>query len=48
MLPFTTRIAERYMGPALAERYGRRNAVAGEMLVRLRPATISGYDGISD
>lgn len=48
MLPLATRIAERYMGPTLAERYGRRNAVQGELLVRLRPSRISGYEGISD
>lgn len=36
MLPFAIRIAERYMGADLAEQYGRRNAVEGELLVRLR------------
>ena len=37
MLVWSTRIAFRYMGPELAESYGRRNAVPGELLVRLRP-----------
>ncbi|HEY1738393.1 MAG TPA: PPOX class F420-dependent oxidoreductase [Acidimicrobiia bacterium] len=36
MLLWSTRIAARYMGDDLAEQYGRRNAVAGELLVRLR------------
>ena len=30
-------IAGRYMGPGLAEQYGKRNAVPGELLVRVRP-----------
>jgi PPOX class probable F420-dependent enzyme len=36
MLPFAIRIAERYVGEDLAEQFGRRNAVEGELLVRLR------------
>jgi PPOX class probable F420-dependent enzyme len=36
MLPFATRIAARYVGEDLAEQFGRRNAVEGELLVRLR------------
>lgn len=36
MLPFAIEIAARYMGPELGEQYGRRNAVEGEMLVRMR------------
>jgi hypothetical protein len=36
MLPVSIRIAARYMGNELAEQYGRRNAVDGELLVRLR------------
>ena len=36
MLPFATRIAARYMGEPLGEQFGRRNAVDGELLVRLR------------
>jgi PPOX class probable F420-dependent enzyme len=31
----------RYMGPDQAEAYGRRNAVPGELLVRIRPTRIS-------
>lgn len=33
---WTTRIASRYMGQELAESFGRRNAVSGEWLVRVR------------
>jgi hypothetical protein len=36
MLVWATRIAARYMGDERAPQYGRRNAVAGELLVRLR------------
>lgn len=48
MLPWSTRIAARYMGAELAETYGRRNAVAGEMLVRLRPTKVVALKAISD
>lgn len=34
------RIAGRYMGEQLAEQYGRRNAVPGELLVRMTPTKI--------
>ncbi|HEU5267766.1 MAG TPA: PPOX class F420-dependent oxidoreductase [Jatrophihabitans sp.] len=37
MLRWATAIAARYMGADLAEQYGRRNAVPGELLVRLVP-----------
>jgi len=40
MLPLSIAIARRYVGDAAAEQYGRRNAVAGELLVRLRPTKI--------
>jgi hypothetical protein len=36
MLPWAVRIAARYMGEEHAEAIGRRNAVDGELLVRLR------------
>jgi hypothetical protein len=35
MLPWAIRIGARYMGEELAEQFGRRNAVDGELLVRL-------------
>jgi PPOX class probable F420-dependent enzyme len=40
LLEWTTRIAERYVGPDQAEAYGRRNAVPTELLVRLRPERV--------
>jgi hypothetical protein len=36
MLAYATRIGGRYMGEDRAEEFGRRNAVEGELLVRLR------------
>ena len=47
MLVWATRIAYRYMGPELAESYGRRNAVPGELLVRLRPAHVVTEAGVA-
>lgn len=35
MLPLSIEIARRYMGEEHAESYGRRNAVEGELLIRL-------------
>jgi PPOX class probable F420-dependent enzyme len=43
LLPWATRIAARYVPAGRAEEYGRRNAVEGEMLCRLRVAGIVGY-----
>lgn len=37
LLAWATRIGGRYMGPDLAEQYGHRNGVAGELLVRVTP-----------
>ena len=36
LLRFSTMIGGRYMGADRAEEFGRRNAVPGELLVRLR------------
>lgn len=33
-------IARRYMGPELAEEFGARNAVPGELVVRVRPLKV--------
>jgi PPOX class probable F420-dependent enzyme len=46
MLPYSIAIAERYVGAADAEAFGRRNAVEGELLVRVRPDRINAYDDI--
>jgi len=40
MLPLSVAIARRYVDEAEAEAFGRRNAVAGELLIRLRPDKI--------
>ena len=40
MKHWATKIAARYMGEALADSFGTRNAVPGELLVRLTPTKI--------
>ncbi|WP_433788995.1 PPOX class F420-dependent oxidoreductase [Actinoplanes sp. CA-252034] len=45
---WATRIAERYMGADLADSYGARNAVEGELLVRLRMEKVTGFTGVAD
>lgn len=44
---WATRIAGRYMGADLAESYGQRNGVPGEILVRVQPTRIIGQAQIS-
>jgi PPOX class probable F420-dependent enzyme len=39
-LEWATKIARRYMGEELAQVYGERNSVEGEILVRLKPSKI--------
>lgn len=41
LLRSATDIARRYVGPELAEQFGKRNAVPGELLVRLRPTKVT-------
>jgi PPOX class probable F420-dependent enzyme len=48
MLVWATRLGGRYMGSEGAEAFGRRNAVPGELLVRLRPAHVVAQAGIAD
>ena len=48
MLPWAIAIARRYMGEALAEGFGRRNAVPGEFLVRVRPTRNVALAGVAD
>jgi PPOX class probable F420-dependent enzyme len=40
LLRYATAIGGRYMGADRAEEFGRRNAVPGELLVRLRPERV--------
>ncbi|TCJ15952.1 PPOX class F420-dependent oxidoreductase [Rubrobacter taiwanensis] len=48
LLRWATRIGGRYMGEELAEAYGRRNAVPGELLVRVAPTRVVARKNISD
>lgn len=43
---WATRIAGRYMGPDLAESYGARYSVEGELLVRVNPTKIIGQKDV--
>ena len=48
LLHWATRIGGRYMGTELADEYGQRNSVPGELLVRITPQKILAYRNISD
>jgi PPOX class probable F420-dependent enzyme len=48
LLAAATRVAGRYMGADLAEQYGRRNGVPGELLVRLRPERVIAKADLAD
>jgi hypothetical protein len=45
---WATRIAARYMGVDQADAYGKRNAVPGELLVRVRQTKIVAVKGVAD
>ena len=47
LLIWTTKIAERYMGKELSLDYGKRNAVEGELIIRVIPTKINGQKDIS-
>ncbi len=47
-LKWSTKIAERYMGKENAERYGKRNAGEGELLVRVKPTKIIAQKNIAE
>ncbi|MCU1394940.1 MAG: class F420-dependent enzyme [Ilumatobacteraceae bacterium] len=48
LLHWATLIAGRYMGAEAAEQYGRRNAVAPEMVVRVTPTHIVAKTAVAD
>ena len=48
MLRWSTSIGGRYMGEEQAEAFGRRNAVPGELLVRVTPKKVLAYLNIAD
>jgi PPOX class probable F420-dependent enzyme len=47
LLSWATRIAQRYVPAGRAEEYGRRNAVEGELLCRLRVERVTGVRDIA-
>lgn len=48
LLHWATRIGGRYMGAGRAEEYGKRNGVAGELLVKIVPVKVIAKTGITD
>ena len=48
LLRWATSIGGRYMGPERADEYGRRNAVPGELLVRVTPTKILAHKNIAE
>jgi PPOX class probable F420-dependent enzyme len=48
LLRWTTKISERYMGKELSLEYGKRNAIEGELLVKVIPTKINGQKNISN
>ncbi len=48
LLKWATRLGGRYMGADRAEAFGRRNAVPGEMLVRVTPTRIVAEERVAD
>lgn len=48
LLPWSTRIARRYMGAERAEAVGRRNAVAGELLIRVPLTKVTARKAVAD
>jgi PPOX class probable F420-dependent enzyme len=48
LLFWAIRIGGRYMGEDWAEAFGRRNAVPGELLVRVKPTKVLAFKNIAD
>lgn len=48
MLERSITIGRRYMGGQQAEEFGRRNAVEGELLIKIAPTHIVGVDNVAD
>jgi hypothetical protein len=48
MLRWATQLGARYMGAGVAEQFGRRNAVPGELLVRVTPTAFITEYGVAD
>jgi len=45
---WSTRTCRRYVGDDRADEFGRRNAVPGESVVRVRPTRLMGETGVAD
>jgi PPOX class probable F420-dependent enzyme len=48
LLPWSTRIAKRYMGAERADAYGKHNAIAGELLVRVSLRKVVAQQDVAD
>ena len=48
LLEIATRIGGRYMGAHRAKEFGRRNAVSGELVVRVQPTKVNAAFNIAD
>ena len=48
LLDWSTRIARRYVGDADAESYGKRNAVPGELFIRVSMDKVVAVSGVAD
>ena len=48
LLKWATRVGGRYMGADQAEEFGRRNAVEGELLVRVTPSKVVALRNMAD
>ncbi len=48
LLEVATRIGGRYMGAHRVNEFGQRNAVPGELVVRVRPTTVNSAFKIAD
>ena len=48
LVHWATETCRRYVGDDLAEAYGRRNGVPGELVVRLTPGRLVGETGVAD
>ncbi len=48
LLPWSTRVARRYMGAGLAMACGKRNAVEGVLLVRVPLTKVVAREGLAD
>jgi hypothetical protein len=48
LLDIATRIGGRYMGAHRAKEFGQRNAVSGELVVRVQPTKVNSGFNIAD